>query len=276
LTENLKGFRCFCVVSVADLRSETLQSQIAETIQFEAESYEKAPLFSLIIPVYNEEEIIIESLNVLRRFFGRSNCELIVFDDSSTDGTCAKLRSALALSKDSNMRLIRSSARIGKGGAIKNAVEKAKGETVLIMDADLSADLRSVPELLKEAHESGGLVIGERNTSDRSTQGFLRVMPSLIYNILVRALFRTGVRDHQCGFKAMKASTARKLMAGMRNDGFVFDTELIVLAQKLRVPVRRILVKWADNRPNKSNLKWVRTSFIMMKDLFMLKTRGLL
>jgi glycosyltransferase involved in cell wall biosynthesis len=263
------------VVSVAHSQIETLQSQTAETIRFEAESYEKAPLFSLIIPVYNEEDIIIESSNVLRRFFGTSGCELIVFDDCSTDGTYNKLRSAVSLSKDSNIRLMHSSIRMGKGRAIKNAVQKAKGETILIMDADLSADLRSVPKLIKEAYESGGLVIGERNASDRSTQGFLRVMMSLVYNFLVRMLFRTGVRDHQCGFKAMRTDTARRLMAGMQNDGFVFDTELIVLARRLKLPVKRVLVKWADNRPKRSNLKWVRASFAMMKDLFALKASGL-
>ena len=262
------------MVSVAGSKIETLQSQSAETIWFEAESYKKIPSFSLIVPVYNEADIIIESSNVLRRFFGRSDCELIVFDDCSTDGTYNKLKSAVGFSKDSNVRLIRSNTRIGKGGAIKNAVQKAKGQTILIMDADLSADLRSVTKLVKEAYESGGLVIGERNTSDRSTQGFLRVMMSLVYNVLVRMLFRTGVRDHQCGFKAMRTDTARRLMAGMQNDGFVFDTELIVLARRLNVPVKRVLVKWADNRPKKSNLKWVRASFTMIKDLFVLKASG--
>jgi len=139
----------------------------------------------------------------------------------------------------------------------------------------LSADLGGVSKLVREAFESGALIIGERKTSDRSTQGFLRVMMSLVYNLLVRMLFRTGVRDHQCGFKAMRTDTARRLMAEIQNDGFVFDTELIVLARRLKVPVRRVLVKWADNRPKRSNLKWVRASFAMMKDLFVLKASGL-
>jgi glycosyltransferase involved in cell wall biosynthesis len=263
------------VGSVADSQIEVLWPRTTETSGFESESCEKTPSFSLIIPVYNEADIIIESSNVLRRFFGRSNCELVVFDDCSTDGTYDKLRSAGAFSKDSKMRLIRSSTRIGKGGAIKDAVQKVKGDTILIMDADLSADLRGVPELVREAYESGGLIIGERKASDRSTQGFFRVMMSLAYNLLVRMLFRTGVRDHQCGFKAMRTDTARRLMAEVQNDGFVFDTELIVLARRLKVPVKRVLVKWADNRPRRSNLKWVRASFAMMKDLFVLKASGL-
>lgn len=237
------------MVSAADLKINTVHSQVAETAKLEAESYRKAPSFSLVLPVYNEADVIVESLNVLWRFLEKHDCELMFFDDHSTDETYSKLSRAMPLSSNLEMRLMHSNTRIGKGGAIKKAVKKAKGETVLIMDADLSADLRSIPELIREAHESGGLVIGERNTSDRLTQGFFRVVLSLVYNILVRALFRTGVRDHQCGFKAMKTDTARKLMAGIRNDGFVFDTELIVRARRLGVPVRRLLIKWADNRP---------------------------
>ncbi len=262
------------MLSTTDLESEPLQFQIVETAQLELERYEEKPLFSLIIPIYDEADIITESLNVLRRFFEKCDCELVFFDDCSRDGTYDKLRKAIASSKDPKIRLMHSGARIGKGGTIKSAIAKAKGEVVLIMDADLSADLRSVPELVREARESGGLVVGERSTSDRSTQGFVRVMLSLFYNILVRTLFGTGVRDHQCGFKAMKTDVARRLMAGIRNDGFIFDTELVVLARRLRMPVKRVPVKWADNRPRRAHLKWVRTSFTMMKDLFMLKASG--
>jgi glycosyltransferase involved in cell wall biosynthesis len=259
------------VLSTTDLKSEPLQFQIVETVQLELERYEEKPLFSLIIPIYDEADIITESLNVLQRFFEKCDCELVFFDDYSRDGTYDKLRKAIASSKNPKIRLMHSGARIGKGGTIKSAIAKAKGEVVLIMDADLSADLRSVPELVREARESEGLVVGERSISDRSTQGFLRVMLSLVYNILVRTLFRTGFRDHQCGFKAMKTDVARRLMAGIRIDGFVFDTELVVLAQRLGIPVRRVLVRWVDNRPSRSQLKWIGVSFTMMKDLFMLR-----
>lgn len=259
------------MLSATDLKSEPVQFRIVESVQLELERYEEKPLFSLIIPIYDEADIITESLNVLQRFFEKCDCELVFFDDCSRDGTYDKLRKAIASSKNPKIRLMHSGARIGKGGTIKSAIAKAKGEVVLIMDADLSADLRSVPELVREARESEGLVVGERSTSDRSTQGFLRVMLSLLYNISVRTLFRTGVRDHQCGFKAMKTDVARRLMAGIRIDGFVFDTELVVLARRLGIPVRRVLVRWADNRPSRSQLKWVGASFTMIKDLFMLR-----
>lgn len=259
------------MLSDVDLKKEDLQLQNVETVQLELGSYQEKPQFSLIIPTYNESDIIMESLNVLRRFFEKCNCELVFFDDCSRDGTYDKLRNVVVSSNGLKIRLMQSSFRMGKGGAIKNAIEKASGEVVLIMDADLSADLRSVSELVKETQQSGGLVIGERSSSDRSTQGFLRVVMSLVYNALVRMLFRTGIKDHQCGFKAMETDVARRLMAKVRNDGFIFDTELVILAQRLGIPIKRVPVKWADNRLKKSQMKWVRTSFTMMKDLLALR-----
>jgi hypothetical protein len=228
-----------------------------------------------VVPVYNEESIIVESLSVLHRFLESEDCELIVFDDSSADGTLAKLRWVARCWGNPRMRLLHSSSRVGKGGSLKSAVKRATGEVVVIMDVDLSADLRSLPVLVREARERGGLVIGERSVADRSTQGFVRVALSLAYNSLVGAFFRTGVKDHQCGFKAMRTEDARRIMAKTRNDGFVFDTELIVLARMLGMPVKQVHVRWVNSRRGKSSATWIRAGITMMKDLIALKLSDL-
>jgi hypothetical protein len=68
-------------------------------------------------------------------------------------------------------------------------------------------------------------------------------MLSLGYNALAHLLFQTGVRDHQCGLKAMNADVARKLLDNVENDEYVFDTELIVLARKLNIPVQQVQLR---------------------------------
>jgi glycosyltransferase involved in cell wall biosynthesis len=274
LVEDLKASRGFHVVSAESVTTETLNLQILEVAKPEPEYYEKAPVFSVIIPVYNEADIVVKNIGILRNLLQKEDYELIACDDCSKDGTYDKLKDFAPNARDLNIQVLRSTNWVGKGGTIKNAVEKALGEIVIIMDIDLSADLRCIPALIREAYDSGGVVIGERSTSDRYTQGYFRVILSLAYNLLVRFLFKTDVRDHQCGFKAMKTDVARKLVAETRNNGFVFDTELIVLARSLGIPVRRIPVKWRDARPRKSNLKWVKASFTMMKELIMLKLSG--
>lgn len=104
----------------------------------------------------------------------------------------------------------------------------------------------------------------------------LREMLSLGYKALARLLFETGVRHHQCCLKVMNADVARKLLDNVKNDGYVFDTEWIVLARKLNIPVQQVQVRWVDGRLRKSNLRWVRIGFTMMKNLFVLKASGLL
>jgi glycosyltransferase involved in cell wall biosynthesis len=259
------------MVSINKLKTETLRTEIIEPVLLEPEGHKKAPSFSFIIPVYNEADIVFENLGILGRFFEREECELIVGDDCSKDGTYNKLRTFAASSKNPDILLMRSVARIGKGGTIKRAIKETLGEVIVIMDVDLSADLRCIPEMIRRARTSGGIVIGQRSTSDRSTHGPLRVMLSLGYNTLVRLLFQTGVKDHQCGLKVMNADVARRLVDKIKNDGYVFDTELIVLAKKLNIQVQQVQVRWVGGRPRKSNLRWVRIGFAMMKDLITLR-----
>jgi hypothetical protein len=257
------------MVSIKKLRTETLET--IEPSLLEEEDYRQAPSFSLIVPVYNEADIVSKNLDTVDRFLERKGCELIICDDCSEDGTYDRLRTFAKLahrrSSNPNVLLMHSDSRIGKGGTIKRALKKARGEIILIMDVDLSVDLRCIPEMVKQAHTTGGIVIGQRSLSDRLKQGPLRVMLTLGYNSLARLLFQTGVKDHQCGFKAMKADVAQKLVDRTKNDGYVFDTELIVLARKLNIPVKQVHVKWVDSRRGKSNLRWIRTGFTMMKDL---------
>jgi len=262
------------MLSLDEVQVDNLRERATESVVTE-ERRRRSPSFSLVVPVYNEESVVAEKLSVLHRFLGSENCELIVFDDCSLDRTLAELRKTAPCWRNPGMRLLHSSLRVGKGASVRSAAQKASGEVLVVMDVDLSADLRSLPILVEEAREKGGLVIGERDVADRSTQGLLRIALSLTYNSLVRLLFRTGIKDHQCGFKAMRTEDARRVMAKTRNDGFIFDTELIVLARIWGIPVRRISVRWINSRRGKSSVKWIKAGITMMKDLVALKLHGL-
>jgi len=96
--------------------------------------------------------------------------------------------------------------------------------TVLIMDLDLSADLASIPKLVKETRDSGAVVIGQRSIPDRFTHVLWGVVLSLGYNIIMRLLFQTGFSDHQCGLKTMRTDVARRLGPKIKSNSYVFDT----------------------------------------------------
>jgi hypothetical protein len=175
--------------------------------------------------------------------------EILVCDDCSNDGTHKILLSVAE--KNTGVRLLHFRQRIGKGGTIKAALAKAKGDIIVIMDADLATDLRHIRELMGIVETDRALIIGERAIHDRLTQGYTRTILTLGYNSLVRLLFRTGVTDHQCGFKGLKYADARLLFEQVVDNGFLFDTELILRAKKFGLPIKRIPVKWKERRPGR-------------------------
>jgi glycosyltransferase involved in cell wall biosynthesis len=230
-------------------------------------SLEKSPVASIVIPVYNEADIIFENVLYLSTYLG-AGYELIVCDDNSDDGTFDMLSAAMM--QRSNIRLLRFRERIGKGGTIKKAIEIAKGEVIVFMDADLSANLKHVSKMLSLASGKDVLVISRRTIRDRLTQGILRLMLSVGYNLTVRLVFRTGIRDHQCGFKAMNKEVAKRLTSQTGNNRFVFDTELIVVAKKLGILLKEVQIEWIDRRQRSSNIKWIREIPRMIKDVMIL------
>ena len=233
----------------------------------------KAPLLSLILPVFNESGIIGKSVEAINNFLERINLpyEIIVCDDCSNDGTYREIKDLPI--KNPNILTLRFNKRIGKGGTIKKAINLASGKIVVFMDADLSVDLSYIIRFANLLSAGHPIVIGERSISDRFTQGLLRVILSVTYNMLINLLFRTSIKDHQCGFKGFKAEIAKLLANEVFNNGFIFDTELIIKAKTLGIPIKAVRVKWNEKRARKHTLRWIKIAPIMLRDLFILKIR---
>ncbi len=255
---------------VSQKRANLMESEGQLLVQLERQKHvgDLESVASIIVPVYNEADIISENLTYLSNCLG-TDYELIVCDDCSTDGTHDVVRSVAG--KHSNIRLLRFGRRIGKGGTIKKGVEMSNGNLIVFIDADLSASLKDLPRLVKLASERDVLVISRRTIGERLTQGPLRLLLSLGYNLIVRLVFGTGVTDHQCGFKAMSKTVARMLMAETANNGFVFDTELIVVAKKLGVPIEEVGIDWVERRSRSANGKWMRATLEMLRELVLLR-----
>jgi len=200
------------------------------------------------LPAHNEALQIEKCVHEVNRALKSlsSSYEIIVSEDGSTDGTETILTGLL--STVPNMFLQHSPTRLGKGKAIKNALNSAKGEIIVFMDIDLATSLECLPQIVKEVEEHGGLAIGSRHVMGSRVQRRLsRTFFSLAYNMLVRVLFLDGVHDHQCGFKAMRYDVANA-MRGIRSNGFFFDTEMILRCKKSGFPVNEVGVEWSEKR----------------------------
>lgn len=190
-------------------------------------------MISLVIPVYNEERILPDTIAALSGFCTREGVgELIFSDDGSSDGSAALLEEARR--RDGRIRLLRNPHR-GKGGAVRAGVLASRGETVLFTDCDLAYGADQMAGLLR-AHREGGadITVATRTLGEESYGGYsaLRRWGSEAMRRLIR--LRTGlrVRDIQAGLKCFDGEAARTLFARCRCDGFAFDTEVLLLAQR--------------------------------------------
>lgn len=210
---------------------------------------------TLVIPVFNEVRQLAASIRqltgVLRGLPGWT-WTVVIADNASTDGTweCAQ-----RLAGSLPVRAIRV-ARKGRGGALRTVWLAADTEVLAYMDVDLSTNLRHLPELLEplKRHEAD-LVIGSRLAAGASVQrGWTREVLSRGYNHLTRWLTGSRLRDHQCGFKAIHRSAAQALLPRVRDAGWFFDTELLVLAQRDGWRIVELPVQWIDDPDSRVRL----------------------
>lgn len=224
---------------------------------------------SIVLPAYNEASRIEKCLRTVERAVRSfsNSYEIIVAEDGSTDGTHRII--ARIAENNTHLSLLHSPVRLGKGKAIKNALRSAKGDVIVFMDVDLSANLNALPHIVQLAKERRGLAIGSRHLKgSRVRRPFTRTVFSLTYNLLARMLFLDGVRDHQCGFKAMSREVADVVQDQAKSDGFFLDTEIILQCKRWGFPVVEVGVEWTENKKgSESVIKPFRAAIKMGIDL---------
>jgi len=231
------------------------------------------PLLSVVLPVYNEERILAASTErVLSIFLGMLPypSEVIIAENGSTDRT---LEVARRLSAQHRMIQVIHLNQKGRGRVLKEAWSQSQADVLSYMDLDLSTDLSFyVP--LTEALVSGDydLAAGSRLLkSSCTTRCFKREVISRVYNLLVKVIFRTRFSDAQCGFKAITRRAANELLPLVGDDGWFFDTELLVLAEKLGYRIFDLPVRWVEGRDSRVNI--CRTAFQDIRGLLRLRRK---
>ncbi|MGM9682911.1 MAG: glycosyltransferase [Eubacteriales bacterium] len=224
---------------------------------------------SLIVPMYNESEIIKTTATVLyehmKRDFGESEFEIIFSDDGSTDGSADAVRS---LSLDC-VRIAGYENNRGKGCAVRTGMLEAVGDIVMFTDADLAYGT----EVIRRAYDyfienpGTGMLIGSRNLNADGYEGYtpLRRIMSRIYIKVLCAVGGLRLSDSQCGCKAFTNEAAKKIFSQCTVDGFAFDFEAIIRAQNLGITIAEMPVKIINHRDSKVHI--VSDTFKMLRDL---------
>ncbi len=230
-------------------------------------------LVNITIPVYNEEKILPSSIASLHAFLGqhcRFDWEIVVADNASIDGT---LEVAKRLSKEfSNVRVVHLDQK-GRGRALRKTWMESQADILSYMDVDLSSNLFAFPPLI-EALVSGGFDIGigsrllKASTTKRSIK---RETISRIYNLMVKAFFFTKFSDAQCGFKAITKKAAAELLPKIEDNGWFFDTELLVIGERLGYRIFDLPVSWVEDMD--SRVKIVSTAIDDINGLIRVKRK---
>ena len=216
---------------------------------------DRVPTVEIVVPVHNEErdlELSVVRLVTYVRLLPFST-RVTIADNASTDGT-ALLAARLARRFD-EVETVHFPEK-GRGRALKHTWLRSRSPVVAYMDVDLSTDLNALLPLvapLLSGHSD--IAVGSRlSRGSRVRRGRKRELISRCYNLLLHATLRTGFADAQCGFKAMRRETALRLLPRIRDDGWFFDTELLVLAERSALRIHEVPVDWVDDPNSKVDI----------------------
>jgi dolichyl-phosphate beta-glucosyltransferase len=159
---------------------------------------------------------------------------------------------------------------------VRSGVVNARGRLVLFADADGATPISELPRLEAAVEAGGDVAIGSRALSGSGVEVKARFYRRLIgraFHLLVETLTVRTIRDTQCGFKLFRGGVAHELFSRMRMNGFSFDVELLMMAQRRGYRVAEVPVNWTHQPGSKVNL--ATDSLRMARDLFVIRGRHL-
>ena len=215
---------------------------------------------SLFVPVYNEERILAKSIRELSVQCAKmGSYELIIIDDTSQDKTGA-LADALA-KKDRRIRVLHYKNGPSRRENLGVSFPKAKGELVGFCDVDLAPDINRLGDMIAAIERGADIAIGSRYKGIAADREFSRLFISKVYNGVIRLMFGSRVRDHQCGLKVFRRAVALQLAAEAGYDssftrGWSWDAEMLIRAQRHQFKIAELPLKWV--RGEKSSFNWKR------------------
>lgn len=217
------------------------------------------PFLSVIIPTYNEvDRLPLTLIDVDRHLSnGDLSYEVLVTDDGSTDGTYALVEHFARLMP--NLRIIRAgSTNQGKGFAVRRGMEEARGNIRLFMDADNATSVDQCFQMVPFFKEGYDVIIGSRSAKGSvlmPPQPLLKQIAGLAGSIFVRLLGLQKRKDTQCGFKCFSEEAAQEIFRRTKIQGWIFDTEVLMLADRLGFRTKEVPVVWKDNHVSKVSMR---------------------
>ena len=255
------------VLNVLTINLEQLNSEA--TVQ-EIKNKER---LSIVLPVYNEEAVLETNVLRLRTFLESTftyEWEIVIADNMSTDQT-ARIGQMLAKSY-SGVKYLRIN-RKGVGVALKTAWDKSNADIHCHIDGDLPFDFADMKRLIEAALEGYDVCFGSRYTNGSYSDAKpLRRFLSKIFHYWIKLLFSYEYTDI-CGIKAVRKEAFKTLSPFLTSDGWFFNTELMLLANKARMSIKEVPVHVREPPGRKSKVKLLQTISNLFLMTFKLKLK---
>lgn len=206
---------------------------------------------SVILPTYNERENLPIIVWLLFKYLDRCDLEfeIIVIEDGSPDGTLKVAQSLQEIYGKDQFVILNRGAKLGLGTAYKSGLEIATGDSIILMDADLSHHPKFIPEFIKKAKENNyDIVTGTRYAGDGGVFGwdFKRKIISCGANVLTQMALGPSVTDLTGSFRLYKKTVLKKLIGLSTSKGYAFQMEIIVLAEQLGYKIAEVPISFVD------------------------------
>ncbi len=239
--------------------------------------------FSLIIPAYNEQQILPATLSTVaaaladmhrRRVF--DDYEMIFISDGSTDRTADILRTAAEHPSDETggdrLHVCIYGQNRGKGCAVRTGILASSGDIVLYTDCDLAYGMPVIEDAIHALETAkADVLIGSRAIHPEGYAGYtpMRKLASVFYLRIISLAAGFDHSDSQAGFKALRGDVARTIFSACTTDGFAFDLEMLLRAERAGCTFTELPIKIVNHRA--SSIHLVRDSIRMLRDLRKIK-----
>ncbi|KKQ96387.1 MAG: hypothetical protein A3C27_01675 [Candidatus Levybacteria bacterium RIFCSPHIGHO2_02_FULL_39_36] len=198
---------------------------------------------SIVIPFYNESKIIGKNISEVKKYCDKhfSNYEVIFVNDGSLDDSAEIVRSYIR--PYSSLHIISYNKNYGRGQAIRRGFEKANGDIVGFIDCDLEIKLEYLANIPKLISSYDIVIASKFVPGAKVNTTILRKISSYFYNKVIKILLNSKINDHQAGLKFFKKKVMLDLLPNTEEKGWLWDMEVLYLAQKKHYTVLEIPIE---------------------------------
>lgn len=220
----------------------------------------------VVIPVYNEERALPQSVPSLRDFLAsdefRYDWRILIADNASTD-TTPEVGARLEAENEGKVKYVRIE-RKGRGFALKQVWRDSPMDIMSYMDVDLSTGIEAFPTLIRAIADDGyDVAIGSRLAKGAEVARSLkRRLLTFGYNSMIKGMLFTRFSDAQCGFKAVSREVAQTILPLIEDNNWFFDTELLILAEKAGYKIKDVPVRWIEDADTTVKIGSTVTEFV--------------